>query len=305
MDILKKWGSSTFLWYFAKFTTPYYMSLDTTQTYLRNAHVQWYDNLNWCGLPDTSVFAMAYGGETGYTFADNGWNTVDFGSMSAIGCAPVTACTRVEHNGDPIIDESDTRMNSSLSWINGQAPNKYDTWSVMAHELGHSLGFGDITILTTMSCGTKARRTASAIKSWDTGMRRATTRSTSRVRLARMWPRIATIGLVVLSVSSLSSCGGDNGAKAGAVEVPTLTGRSVLEASRSLEQSGLSWRFEGSEEIYSRSLRVSSSEQVLPSPAKDRVLAQAPPGRTRVPADTIVVLTTHCSEAMTLGRGCR
>lgn len=36
----------------------------------------------------------------------------------------------------------DIMMNGiDAAWINGQAPSKYDVWSVAAHEFGHCLGF--------------------------------------------------------------------------------------------------------------------------------------------------------------------
>ncbi|MEJ7569194.1 MAG: matrixin family metalloprotease [Gaiellaceae bacterium] len=133
---------ATFSWYFNSGSTPAGLSVATTETYLRNAHSEWYNNSNWCGYADASVFSMAYGGTTTSGYGDNGINTVGFAGMSGSGCAiDAVGCTRVEVAGINVI-ESDTRLNSALySWVNGQASGKYDTWSVMAHELGHTLGF--------------------------------------------------------------------------------------------------------------------------------------------------------------------
>ena len=122
------------------------MSVATTETYLRNAHAQWYNNDNYCGIADQSNFAMSYGGDGGgLGFGDNGKNTVGFGSMTAVGCsASDLACTRSEISQYGLNEETDTRLSTGVTWINGQASGKYDTWSVMAHETGHSLGFDHV-----------------------------------------------------------------------------------------------------------------------------------------------------------------
>jgi hypothetical protein len=137
---------ATFTWYFNSGSTPAGLSVATTETYLRNAHAEWYNNSNWCGYADASVFSMAYGGTTTSGYGDNGINTVGFASMSGTGCAiDAVGCTRVEVAGLNVI-ESDSRLNSAMySWINGQAAGKYDTWSVMAHEVGHTVGFWHVT----------------------------------------------------------------------------------------------------------------------------------------------------------------
>lgn len=54
-------------------------------------------------------------------------------------------CTWTQLDGSNYVTESDSRLNSSVTWINGLATGKYDTWHVMAHELGHTLGFQDTT----------------------------------------------------------------------------------------------------------------------------------------------------------------
>lgn len=136
---------ATFTWYFNSGSTPAGLSVATTETYLRNAHIEWYNNSNWCGYGDNSVFSMAYGGTTTSGWGDNGINTVGFAGMSGTGCSSTAVgCTWVDVAGGSVI-ESDSRLNSAVySWINGQAAGKYDTWHVMAHELGHTLGFWDI-----------------------------------------------------------------------------------------------------------------------------------------------------------------
>lgn len=136
--------SVTFSWLFNSGSTPAGMSVDTTETYLRNAHIEWYVNDNYCGIADNSSFLMAYGGRTTAGYGDNGVNTVGFGNMSQTGCSSTSiACTRKEVLSGYAV-ESDTRFNQDYSWINGQASGKYDTWHVMAHELGHTLGLDDV-----------------------------------------------------------------------------------------------------------------------------------------------------------------
>lgn len=137
-------GGGTFTWIFNSASTPSGLSVDTTETYLRNGHAQWYNNTNWCGLADNSVFGMAYGGRTTQGWGDNGVNTVGFGDMAPIGCSGALACTWTQAPSG-VVQESDTRFDRTAPWINGQAANKYDTWSVMAHEVGHTLGFDDVT----------------------------------------------------------------------------------------------------------------------------------------------------------------
>ncbi len=133
----------TFDWRFNAGSTPSGMSVDTTETYLRNGHAEWYNNTNWCGVADNSSFLMAYGGRTTLGWGDNGYNTVGFGDGRQIGCDGAVACTRSEPSNG-INQESDTRLNSAqYSFINGAASGKYDTWSIMAHELGHTLGCDD------------------------------------------------------------------------------------------------------------------------------------------------------------------
>jgi len=143
-DSGRKWTSGI-TWYFNSGSTPSGLSVDTTETYLRNAHAEWFNNTNWCGIADNSVFGMAYGGRTTLGYAQNGTNTVGFGDMSQTGCgAGVIACTATYISGTTIV-EADTRLSSSLNWINGQAPGKYDVWSQDAHETGHVMGFNDVT----------------------------------------------------------------------------------------------------------------------------------------------------------------
>jgi hypothetical protein len=134
---------TTFKWYFNAASTPSGMSVDTTETYLRNAHAEWYFNENWCRIPDESSFLMAYAGRTTRGYGDNGRNTVGFGSGGEVGCPGSIACTRNEVL-DGFTRESYTRLNSvEFRFVNGRSRGKYDVWSIMAHELGHPLGCDD------------------------------------------------------------------------------------------------------------------------------------------------------------------
>lgn len=136
--------ATTFFWSFNANSTPSHMSVDTTETYLRNGHAQWYNNTNHCSIGDESVFGMAYDGRTTAGYGDNEINTVGFGDMGEIGCSGSLGCTRTEMSNG-IVTESDTRFERSIIWVNGRAIAKYDTWGAMAHELGHTLGFADLT----------------------------------------------------------------------------------------------------------------------------------------------------------------
>jgi hypothetical protein len=139
--------SSYFTWYFNAASTPSYLSIPTTETYLRNAHHEWDVLDNWCGIADQSNYLISYGGQVGsVVFGNNGVNTVGFGDVASIGCASnALACTMTWPKTGSLISESDTRLNSAVTWVNGQASGKYDVWSVMAHEFGHSTGLGDVT----------------------------------------------------------------------------------------------------------------------------------------------------------------
>jgi Matrixin len=150
-----KWGSRM-NWYWGSGSTPGYLNLDNTLTSLRSAHTEWTNNVNWCGIADSSSFTTAYQGTTTQGFGHNGINTVGWGSVAALNLsfcsAPNTiACTEWWASGGTIT-ESDTRFDNTgrTTWVNGAASGKTDVQSTMAHELGHSAGFDHVNDSTNV-----------------------------------------------------------------------------------------------------------------------------------------------------------
>lgn len=136
--------AGTFTWKLNASSIPSYMNASVTESYLRSGHVTWYQNDNWCGTPDQSVFGMAFGGHTTATYGFNGVNTVGFGNMATSGCISTAIGCTSTWTSNGFVTESDTRLNQNSPWVNGKASGKYDTWSLMVHELGHTLGFNHV-----------------------------------------------------------------------------------------------------------------------------------------------------------------
>jgi hypothetical protein len=89
---------------------------------------------SWTNVPNAS-HQLNYDGTTGAGFATDGVNAISWGTTSCSGCLALTAL--VLQSGQRII-ESDIIFINSFTWTtNG---SQYDTESVAAHELGHSLG---------------------------------------------------------------------------------------------------------------------------------------------------------------------
>lgn len=149
--ITGQWASgTTFTWYFVAASTPSGVSIDTTETRLRSAHATWYNNTNVCGIADNSAVSIAYGGRTSSSFGNNGISTIGFGDVGAIGCtAPpgqtVLGCTQNWFYLGNNFTESDTRLNDQVPWVNGAASGKIDIETIAVHEIGHSMGLGDLS----------------------------------------------------------------------------------------------------------------------------------------------------------------
>ena len=92
---------------------------------------------SWTNVADAS-HVLTYAGTTGAGFATDGLNTLVWGTDA--GCVfPCLALTAlVLQQPGQVIVESDVLFNSTQPWTtNG---SNFDTESVAAHELGHSLG---------------------------------------------------------------------------------------------------------------------------------------------------------------------
>jgi hypothetical protein len=90
----------------------------------------------WTFLTNTS-HSLTYSGTTTAGFALDNVNTISWGPMIA-DCPGCLAVTRYFAEGGLAILEADILFGNALSWTtNG---NNFDTWTVAAHELGHSLG---------------------------------------------------------------------------------------------------------------------------------------------------------------------
>jgi predicted RNA-binding Zn-ribbon protein involved in translation (DUF1610 family) len=91
----------------------------------------------WTNVPDAS-HVLNYAGTTGGIFAVDGLNTFswDYDSLCTYPCLALTALILQQPN--QVIVESDIVFNNALPWMtNGTS---YDTQSVAAHEMGHTLG---------------------------------------------------------------------------------------------------------------------------------------------------------------------
>jgi Matrixin len=143
--------SGTFIWYFNPAPTPSYLDVSATERALINAHIEWVRNLNHCGLPDQAEERVIYGGRKQVGFKRDGMNTVSFGPSSLVtsycgttGTTEPIACT-YEWFRNGLVTESDTILSTSADWATDGGEGKEDVWSVMAHEFGHTLGFGHVT----------------------------------------------------------------------------------------------------------------------------------------------------------------
>jgi len=136
---------STQVWYFVAGSTPEGLDVDNTESSLRGAAGEWYDNENNCGVVDEASVALAYGGRIASSFGRNDLSTRGFGDVAEIGCSTVAvACTQIwPGDGNPVITEADVRFNTFATWVNGGAQYAYDVWSVAAHETGHTIGMDE------------------------------------------------------------------------------------------------------------------------------------------------------------------
>ena len=123
---------------------------DDDRVAITRGHHTWNNTVNPCGFPDVTNLRADYRGNTsvGVHGYRDGNNVVDFGDPGNVGCSGngvVLACT-ITLSADGIwASDVDQRYNSSVAFYNGAGSvpgNRYDLWSVAAHESGHGVGVG-------------------------------------------------------------------------------------------------------------------------------------------------------------------
>lgn len=121
---------------------------DTSRQHITKGHHAWNNTVNDCSFRDVTNITADYLGTTAATphsYAD-GVNVVDFGNIGNVsgGCggvvAGVIACAWGATHDGAFFDDIDHRYSTSYRWSTSGASGRYDTWSVAAHESGHSVG---------------------------------------------------------------------------------------------------------------------------------------------------------------------
>jgi predicted Zn-dependent protease len=150
--------ASTMNWYWNQASTPGNLDLTLTLSALRNARVEWESVVSWCAISDLSTMNFTYQGTTTAGYGKNGLNTVGWGDMTQTACyaqnVNTIGCTVTWSDGASHIYEADTRLKASANWANNGSLNYLDVQSVMAHETGHAIGFGDVNDSTNVMWST-------------------------------------------------------------------------------------------------------------------------------------------------------
>lgn len=96
-----------------------------------------YNALNVWTFVTNASHTPTFAGFTNAAFATDGINAVSWGTGQGCSGSCLALTALVLQSGQVII-ESDVTFNNAVTWTtNG---NNYDTWSVAAHEFGHTLG---------------------------------------------------------------------------------------------------------------------------------------------------------------------
>jgi hypothetical protein len=100
---------------------------------------------SWTHVPNTH-YTLNYAGKTAAGFAIDGRNTLVWDKDNGCTgyCIAITALVLQE---DQVIVETDISFNAKIKWQTGGG--RYDTQSVAAHELGHSLGIHHTEVTST------------------------------------------------------------------------------------------------------------------------------------------------------------
>lgn len=112
---------------------------------LRNAHITWNRNTNYCGIPDRSRVAFVWRGNTsrGLNVGDKVNTTLWQGNPP--GCSGTClAATYGSGNSGGVQYEADIAFNAVRTWSTRPGCNATDIQSVATHELGHQLGLAHV-----------------------------------------------------------------------------------------------------------------------------------------------------------------
>jgi hypothetical protein len=161
-----RWDFSPINWYLNYGSLPTYLNRDLSLTNIRNAHAEWENNTNYCGIGDGSTLDFNYSGTTTRTGGNDTFSIVDYGEITALGCSSSgIACSHTWYavgSGNAI--ENDIRLDDDVTWTNDPSsfPSRYDIWNVMAHEVGHRALFGHVSDVTQVMY--QGHSTGSSIK---------------------------------------------------------------------------------------------------------------------------------------------
>jgi hypothetical protein len=121
------------------------MNRDKVVKAVRDAQSQWTNNVNWCGIEDQASPPAHYEGKTSRTAKQDGYSTVEWGTLKDQYCNGALACAVIAYDQDGYPTEADIRFNTEFKWSTTGASAAYDIQSVAAHEIGHANQFDHVT----------------------------------------------------------------------------------------------------------------------------------------------------------------
>lgn len=132
----------------ASFPSTPAINLTTLVTHARNAHAEWENNTNYCGIADNSALDFNYSGTDNRPRQKDNVNIVVHAeaqpdcTSSAIGCESTwfSVLTGKAIESDIVLDDDALWTTNPTSY-----PARYDIWNVTAHEVGHRALFGHVS----------------------------------------------------------------------------------------------------------------------------------------------------------------